>query len=90
MKKKAKVKSLVAGKELPQKRAYDTDSSRHQSGDSGGRGGASGLLLTWPCTCLAYHCSLTNPGPEGCSCPPHRVGQSEAAVWESWPGLMNN
>ncbi|KAF6122110.1 TEF transcription factor, PAR bZIP family member [Phyllostomus discolor] len=34
MKKKAKVRSLVAGKELPQKRAYDTDSGRHQSESS--------------------------------------------------------
>lgn len=43
MKKKAKVKPLVEGKELQPKRAYDTDSSRRQSGDTGGRGWAFGV-----------------------------------------------
>lgn len=43
MKKKAKVKPLVEGKELQPKRAYDTDSSRRQSGDTGGRGWASSV-----------------------------------------------
>lgn len=43
MKRKAKVKPLVEGKELPPKKAYGPDSSRRQSGDPGGRGGASGV-----------------------------------------------
>ncbi|KAM5251023.1 thyrotroph embryonic factor isoform 1-T1 [Hipposideros larvatus] len=43
MKRKAKVKRLVEGKELPPKRAYDTDSSTSQSGDTGGPGWASGV-----------------------------------------------
>lgn len=44
MKRKAKMKRLVEGKELPPKRACDTDSSRRQSGDTGGRGWASGVV----------------------------------------------
>ncbi|XP_066214593.1 thyrotroph embryonic factor isoform X1 [Saccopteryx leptura] len=43
MKRKAKVKPLVEGKELPRKKAYDTNSCRRQSGDPGGRGGAPGV-----------------------------------------------
>lgn len=42
-KRKAKAKPLVEGKELPPKTACGADSSRRQSGDPGGRGGASGV-----------------------------------------------
>lgn len=65
-KKEAKVKPLVEGKGLSPKRAYDQDSSRHQSGDREADGaGPSALLLTWPRTCLVYPGGLTNYGPEG-------------------------
>lgn len=53
MKRKAKVKRLVEGKELPPKKAYDTDSSKRQSGDRGGWGWDSGVAPH-----LARHVSL--------------------------------
>lgn len=90
MKRKAKVKPLVEGKELPPKKAYGPDSSRRQSGDPGGGAGPLALLLTWPRTCLTYPVSRTNHGSEGCSRPPRWVGQSKATIWGRWPGLMNN
>lgn len=43
MKKKAKVKPPIEGKALHPKRAHNTDSSRRQSGDTGGRGWAFGV-----------------------------------------------
>lgn len=91
MKREAKVQPRVEDKGLRPKRPHDTDSSRRQSGDTEADGaGPPASLLTWPHTCRANPGGRTNHGPEGCACPPRRMGQSEAAIRGRWPGLMNN
>lgn len=89
-KRKPKAKPLVQGKELRPKKACGTDSSRRQSGDPGGRGGAFGVPPH-----LAPHVShlprqpnqsrprrLLPPSSLGAPIQGHDLGR--------WPGLMNN
>lgn len=91
MKREKKVKPLIEGKGLPPKRAWDTGSSRRQSGDArvGGAGPAA-LALTWPRTCRATPAVWPIRARKAVSTLLSKQANPRLRFRERWPGLLNN